>query len=336
MLGIVRLRRMRPSRALMGAGLFALGLAGPGGVQRARAESPPAATAEVAPEAAQPVFPSAEEAAAALEKSLQSGDVKALEAILGPGSAALVMSGDPVADANARKNFVSAYADRHELVPEGDDKKGLTIGTDGWPFPIPIVRSGSGWHFDAKGGAEELVNRRIGRNELLTIRALLAGVAAEKEYYERVKSGAGAGVYAERFLSMPGTQDGLYWEAEGGAPLSPLGPLIEEARGEGYPGAASPDGKPIPYHGYLFRVLKAQGPNAPGGEKDYVRDGKMTEGFAFVAWPAEFGRSGVMTFIVDQDGVVFQKDLGPDTAKIAGSMTRFDPDLSWTRVDIAD
>ena len=218
----------------------------------------------------------------------------------------------------------------------GRTQRVLTVGTDGWPLPFPIVHAGGLWRFDANGGAEEIIDRRIGRNELATIRTLLSFVEAEQDYFDRAKRGVGTGFYAQRVQSSPGKFDGLYWGTTDGDPPSPLDPLVQQARDEGYPGEAAPDGKPTPYHGYLFSVLRAQGPAAEGGEKDYVRNGQMTEGFGFLAWPARIGNSGIVTFIVDQDGTVFQKDLGPTTAKTVAGITRFDPDPTWALVDITD
>jgi hypothetical protein len=295
----------------------------------------PARAAPPAPPPQQ-IFSNADDAVAALLKAEQAGDQKALRGVFGPGSDQLVSSGDKVADAAARQRFLDSYAAGHSLTPQDDGSIVLTIGANAWPLPIPLVKADNGWRFDAASGAREIVDRRIGRNELLTIRTLLASVEAEKDYFDRVQRGTGTGAYAEKFFSTPGNEDGLYWETEEGEAPSPLAPLIEQARDEGYPGAASAKGKPEPYHGYLFKVLKAQGPNAPGGAKTYVSGGKMTGGFAFLAWPAVYDSGGVTTFIVDQDGIVFQKDLGPATAKIAPGITRFDPDISWIRVDVSD
>jgi hypothetical protein len=288
------------------------------------------------PNPPQLVFGSADDAVAALVKAEQAGDVKTLRSIFGPGSEKLVSSGDRVADAAARQRFLDSYAVAHSLMPQDDGSIVLSIGPNAWPLPIPLVKADNGWHFDTATGAQQIIDRRIGRNELLTIRTLLASVEAEKDYFDRVQRGTGTGVYADRFFSRPGEEDGLYWEAEEGEPPSPLAPLIEQARDEGYPGAASPAGKQEPYHGYFFKILKAQGPNAPGGAKSYLSDGKMTGGFAFLAWPAAYESGGVVTFAVNQDGIVFQKDLGPETAKIAAGITRFDPDVTWARVDISD
>ena len=309
--------------ALLAVGLAASGLATP-------------AYAAPAPAEKQQSFASPDAAVDALVKAMQAGDVKAELAILGPGAGALVVSGDPVADRAARHRFLDAYANSHALTQAGDGRMVLAIGPNAWPLPIPLEQATNRWHFDAALGARQIVDRRIGRNELMTIRTLLAVVAAQKDYFDRLQRGTGTGAYAQRVLSTPGKQDGLYWDAATGEAPSPLGPLIEQVQSEGYPGATAAKGQQTPYQGYFYHMLKAQGPNAPGGAKDYVQNGRMTGGFAFVAWPAGYGSSGIMTFLVDQDGVVFQKDLGRTTAKIVAGMTRFDPDLTWTRVDISD
>jgi hypothetical protein len=295
-----------------------------------------AAPPNSAPAAAQQSFVSADAAAEALVKALQADDVAALRTILGPGGEKLVASGDPIADATARKRVVDAYTASHALTPAEGGRMVLVIGADAWPLPIPLAQVGDRWRFDSLVAAQEIVDRRIGRNELMTIRTLLAAVEAEKDYFDRMQRGTGTGAYAQRMLSTPGKQDGLYWEVAAGEAPSPLGPLLDQAQSEGYPGATATNGKVVPYHGYLFRLLKAQGPSAPGGAKAYVQNGQMTGGFAFVAWPAVYATSGVTTFLIDQDGVVFQKDLGPNTAKIVSGTTRFDPDLTWARVDISD
>jgi len=287
-------------------------------------------------EPGQQVFSAPAGAVAALVQALRNGDNKALLSVLGASARKFVSSGDPVADKNAAARFVTLYDAKNSLAQRGTDAMELIVGPDDWALPIPLVQTNGRWYFDSNEGAEILINRRIGRNELLTIRTLLAGAAAQRDYFDRFKTGTGAGAYAQRVMSTPGRTDGLYWEVPEGQPSSPLGPLVDQAVDEGYPGTASPDGKPIPYHGYIFRILKAQGPNAPGGEKNYMRNGQMTGGFAFVAAPAAYGNSGVVTFIMGPEGIVFQKDLGPNTARAVAEITRFDPDLSWARVDVTD
>ena len=282
----------------------------------------------------QRTYPSAEDAAAALVQAARADDQAALRAILGPGSKNLVNSGDRVADQQALRHFVEQYDQKHALVAEGPARMVLDVGPQDWPMPIPIVQQGTSWRFDAREGAQEIVDRRIGRNELAAIRVALTYVDAQRDYFERLKQATGTGAFAQRLVSTPDQHDGLYWPAAGDEPESPFGPLVAQAEEEGYPGATVA-GKPRPYQGYYFRILKAQGPDAPGGAKDYVQDGQMTGGFALIAWPASFGASGIMTFQVNQDGIVYQKDLGRDTASLAAAITRFDPDLSWARVDLA-
>jgi hypothetical protein len=294
----------------------------------------------VAPAAAAPVaqrdFASAEDAAVAMVDAVRSGEQQSMLAVLGPAAQKLTSSGDPIADQNARKKFLDDYEAKHSMESSDEGRAVLVVGNDDWPLPIPIVQSGGRWHFDSAAGSQELINRRIGRNELLTIRTLLAAVDAQEDYFERDKAGTGTGTYAERILSTPGHTDGLYWPVSKGQPPSPLGPLVDQAQSEGYPGAANRSGKQLPYHGYFFRMLKSQGPDAPGGARDYLHDGRLTGGFAILAWPAIYGSSGIVTFQVNQDGIVFQKDLGPNTARLAAAWMRFDPDLTWARVDISD
>jgi hypothetical protein len=315
--------------------LLGLGLATSNAASPAVAGSPPASRPSGAA-AKQQDFDTAEAAADALFKASQANDVAALRAIFGPAGEKLVVSGDPVADSAVRKRFVDAYTASHTLTPADGGRMVLVVGTNAWPLPIPLIQVGGRWRFDSAQGAQDIVDRRIGRNELMTIHTLLALVAAQQDYFDRVQRGAGSGAYAQRFLSTRGKQDGLYWDAAAGEAASPLAPLIEQVESEGYPGATATNGKQTPYQGYFYRMLKAQGPDAAGGPKDYVRNGRAAEGFAFVAWPAVYGTAGMVTFVVDQDGIVFQEDLGQDTAKIAAGMTRFDPDFTWTRVDISD
>jgi hypothetical protein len=212
----------------------------------------------------------------------------------------------------------------------------LVIGDNDWPFPIPIVRAGENWRFDTEAGAQELINRRIGRNELSAIRTLLAVVVAQKDYCERSKADGKAGVYARHFISARGKTDGLYWVAGPGEPASPLGALVQDALTEGYPGSTGRAQRPRPYHGYEFRMLTAQGPDAPGGARNYLVNGQMSAGFAVLAWPAQYGNSGVVSFVVNGDGIVFQKDLGPGTPNVIARISTFNPDQTWARVDVKD
>jgi hypothetical protein len=289
----------------------------------------------IAAPAEQRTFPTAEDAVAALIAAVGTDQPAALIAVLGPSAEKLVSSGDANADAIARKHFLDNYATKHALMADGPARMVLQVGADDWPLPLPIVQQDGSWHFDSAAGAQEIIDRRIGRNEIDAIRVSLAYVDAQQDFFERAKAAGGPGEYAQRLVSSPDAEDGLYWQPAEGEPESPLGPLVNQAIEEGYPGELV-SGHLVPYDGYFFRILKRQGAAAPGGAKDYIVDGRMTGGFALVAWPASYRASGVMTFIVNQDGVVFQKDLGPESAKLAAGMTSFNPDLSWARVDIVD
>jgi hypothetical protein len=278
-------------------------------------------------------FASPDDAVAALIAALQTHDPAKLQAVLGPGSENLVRSGDPVKDRKESDHFLAAYAERHTLTPDGDGRMVLHVGTDDWPLPIPLLQQNGGWHFDSREGAQEIIDRRIGRNEAAAIRFCLAYVDAQKAYFELFQAATGAGAYAQHLVSTPGNYDGLYWPPANSVPESPLTSLVQSAVEEGYPGQIE-TGHPIPYQGYFFRILTAQGADAPGGAKPYMRDGKLTDGFALIAWPAMYGASGVMTFIVNQDGTVFQRDLGPGTPKQVQAVKGFDPTLAWARVDV--
>jgi hypothetical protein len=277
-------------------------------------------------------FASAEEGAQALIAALKANDVKAMLAILGPETRPLIVSGDPVEDRRDREHVVQEYEASHSLVMSGDTKAVLQVGKDDWPLPIPLVKDAVGWRFDTRAGKEEIVNRRIGRHELAAIEVCRAYVDAQRKYYLRNPTGDALLHYAQKFLSTKGKRDGLYWATKDGEDPSPLGPQIARARGEGYVKAKGPTGKPAPYHGYYYRILKTQSRDAPGGAYDYVVRGKMLGGFALVAYPASWGNTSVMTFIVNHDGVVYQKDLGPNTAAQARAMTQFNPDSTWTRL----
>jgi len=277
----------------------------------------------------QKTFGSPEEAAKALAAASRAGDVKALESILGPGSASLIRSGDAVADRRGRERFARAYGEASKVERQGEAKAILMIGKDEWPMPIPIVKGKAGWRFDAKQGGEEVLNRRIGRNELSAVQAVLAYVDAQREYYLRNPRGDKLLHYALKFGSAPGKRDGLYFPTKAGEPPSPLGPIFASATAEGY--TKNGDGLPVPYQGYRYRILKGQGPDAPGGAYDYMAQGRMIGGFALVAWPASYGSSGVMTFIASHAGVVYEKDLGPDSAAAVRKITRFNPDKTWKR-----
>ncbi len=281
--------------------------------------------------AQQKTFPSADEAVKAVVAAARSDNDKELLVILGSQAKELIYSGDPVDDKARRARFVKAYDEKNRLATEGESTI-LVIGNNGWPFPIPVVKKGESWVFDTAQGKEEILNRRIGENELDAIQVCLAIVDAQREYAMKDRDGNKVLDYAQKFLSDPGKKNGLYWKTQGGEEPSPLGPVAAQARQEGY-SAKEAGGKPVPYHGYYYRMLKAQGPNAPGGAYDYIVKGKMIGGFALVAFPAQYGNSGIMTFIVNHDGVVYQKNLGSNTGTLAQAMTRFDPDASWKKVE---
>ena len=273
-------------------------------------------------------FKTPEQAVAALVKAAQAKDKKALVALFGPLGEPLVDSGDPVADQNSRGRFLENYNLAHSLDNSDPAKVILVIGAQGWPFPIPLTLRDGRWFWNSADGAEEIINRRIGENELDTIQSCLAYVDAQREYYLRDPDKNGLLQYARTFASTPGKRDGLYWPTKEGEPPSPLGPFAAQARAEGYSKQSS---RPIPYWGYYFRILTAQGNDAPGGAYDYLAQGRMIGGFALVAFPARYGVSGIMTFIVNHDGVVYQKDLGPNTAAIARAMKEFNPDTTWKK-----
>ena len=274
---------------------------------------------------AQQAYPSPEDAAASLAAAVRTGTRSAILKVLGNAAEDIVESGDDVADAETRQRFLSAYDAGHSIKAEGNKKATLVLGADDFPFPIPLVNSKSGWEFDAAAGRLEILYRRIGRNELDAIQTCLAFVDAQNEYAEKDRTGAGAGVYAQRIVSSPGKKDGLFWRDD--PDPSPLGELAAQASAEGYKA-----GEQAPYHGYYFRILKGQGSDAPGGAFYYVVKGKMIGGFALIAYPAEYGNSGVMTFMVNHAGIVYQKDLGERTEIIARRISLFDPDQTWKKV----
>lgn len=268
-------------------------------------------------------YASPDQAVDALLVAVRSGPAEAIEHVLGRGSGRLVDSGDAVADRADRAAFAAAFDRGHKIERRGNDTALLLIGEEQWPFPIPLRERGGAWRFDARAGAEEILNRRVGRNELNAIETCLAIVDAEKDYASDERTGSGTVEYARRFVSRPGKTDGLYWPAAPGAPESPLGPLLAAAQAEGYGHGRAP------YHGYYYRILTGQGPHAPGGPRDYVVSGHMIGGFALLAYPAKWGDSGVKTFIVNQDGIVHEKNLGRGTERAAHALTRYDPDPSW-------
>jgi hypothetical protein len=276
------------------------------------------------------VFGSADDAGNGLLEAAKSGDQNALLAIFGSDSKAIILSGDAVQDKATVDAFVAAYGVMHRWRKMPDGAQILVVGADNFPFPIPLKKNPAGqWFFDTAAGRDEILARRVGRNELAVIDICGALADAQAEYFSQVHDGGSTKQYALKFISDTGKQNGLYWESAEGQPKSPLGPLAAFATDEGY--TVKPNSH-VPFHGYNFRMLKGQGSHAPGGAKEYVADGKMSGGFAFVAYPAEYGNSGVMTFIINQDGVLLQKDLGKTTNETATAMTEFDPDNTWTVV----
>jgi len=277
------------------------------------------------------VFATPDDAGNALQAAAQSGDQNALLAIFGPDSKELIVSGDPVQDKTTKDQFVAGYGAMHRWRKMPDGGQILLVGADNFPFPIPLKKNADGqWYFDTAAGRDEVLNRRIGRNELAIIAACGAVADAEAQYHSQPRDGDKTKQYAVKFISDPGKQNGLYWKADDGQPASPIGPLAAFATAEGY--TAKPEGHTA-FHGYYFRMLKGQSDKAPGGAKDYMVNGKMTGGFAFVAYPAEYGNSGVMTFMINQDDVLLQKDLGKTTTETATAMNKFDPDTGWNIVE---
>jgi hypothetical protein len=304
----------RFASALIGAALTATGACG-------RAE----------PQPQQQMFASPDEAVQALATIVQAADVEQLTVIFGPDSKELVDTSDPVTARRNRETFSAAFAEGWRLVDADQGAKTLVIGNEEWPFPVPIVMDGHRWRFDTAAGKSEVLARRIGRNELAVIRICATYVAAQHRYAEHGHDGKPAGVYAQSFRSDPGKENGLFWPEVKGRRLSPLGDLVAQAASEGRP--IGEGQKQTPFQGYYFRILTAQGAAAPGGAKSYVANGNMSGGFALVAWPAEYDLTGIMTFIVNQEGNVYEKDLGPESAATASKMTEYDPDNTWQRVE---
>ena len=296
-----------------------------------------------AQDAAQETFSSPQQAMQALVQAAEAKDHAALDKIFGP-TAQQLLSGDPVEDADDLDDFSEGVQESAQLKQEGDSKYTLTIGQDNWPFPVPIVKQGDQWVFDTKAGSQEILDRRIGENELSAITTCRAYVVAQWEYFTHDDWGHdGVAAYAPRFISTPGQHDGLYWETAPEEAPSPLGALVAEARAEGYgsqnasaqndAGENNSSGGHRPYHGYYFKILTRQGPHAPGGEYDYIINGNMIAGHALIAYPDKWGNSGVMTFIVNQQGRVYEKNLGPNTNTLAPAITEYDPDVTWKLVD---
>jgi hypothetical protein len=278
---------------------------------------------------AQKTFTSPEDAVVALVDALKANDGAQLNQILGPDSGKILSSGDDVADKQAREVFLTAYAEKAELSTE-DDHMILSIGAEEWPVPIPLVKDGSNWRFDTAAGMQEVLFRRIGNNELTTMQLCKAYVEAQKEYASKGRDRKAKGIYAQRFTSSTGKHDGLFWKSDDPNDKSPFGDLAAQAASDGY----SKNGdKPVPFYGYYFRILTGRGASAPGGAQSYLVNGEMQKGFAMIAYPAEYKNSGVMTFIIDDKGTTYQKDLGTETAKVASEVNVFDPDSSWEKAE---
>jgi hypothetical protein len=267
----------------------------------------------------------------ALVAADKTDDIKAMSSILGPDADQLLSSGDPVADKNARAEFARGYDEMHRLAYDDQGRVILYIGAENWPVPIPLIKKDSGWVFDTAAGKDELLFRRIGKNELFTIRVLEDLAVAQSEYANEAHDDGSEGEFAQKIMSDSGEHNGLYWETAEGQPESPIGALVAKATAAGY--KQNTGGNPIPFHGYYYKVLTKQGMNAPGGARNYLLDGKMTRGFAFLDYPAEYRASGVVTFMINQDDIIVQKDLGPDTAKVASAISEYNPDKTWDELD---
>jgi len=274
------------------------------------------------------VFASPQQAVDALLAAARGNDAAEVLRIFGPAGRDLVSSGDDVADREARARFAEHFAHGRKILRDSANRATLVVGAEEWPFPIPLVREGGRWHFDAAAGAQEILNRRIGRNELNAMEVCRNYVHAQRDYAADLQLESLPAEYAQKFLSSPGRHDGLYWPVQAGGKQSPIGPEMAHARAEGYDATQAGEQRE-PYHGYYYRILTRQGASAPGGARDDMKDGRMTGGFALIAFPAKYADSGVMTFIVNQNGIVFQKDLGPATATIAAGITDFNPDRTW-------
>jgi hypothetical protein len=286
--------------------------------------------AQAAPAFAQQAFATPEEAAKALADAVRTGKSPGIIKVMGAKSQAWIFTGDAVSDREDWTQFLARYDKKNALARDGDAKAVLNVGEDDWPFPAPLVKKGGKWMFDAEAGREEVMNRRVGRNELDTIQTLLATVDAQREYASNDSDGNGFNDYARRFISTKGKKDGLYWATKDGEKQSPLGPLVASATSEGYGQAKA--SKPQPYHGYFYRILTSQGKDSPGGAYNYLVKDKLVGGFAVVAYPATYGNSGVKTFVVNHEGVVFEKDLGKSTASAAAALKAFNPDKTWQKV----
>ena len=288
----------------------------------------------IAQESGQKTYASSQEAGKALYESVKADDKAAMLTVLGQSASSIVTSGDDVQDKNNRDVFLKRYEQMNRWGAEVNGGLTLYIGAENWPFPLPLKKTAAGqWYFDTKAGLQEILYRRIGKNERAAIRVCEALADAQEEYFQQAHDGENGQQYAQKVISDPGKQNGLYWKTDEGQPESPIGPLVAYATGEGYGGKHD---TPQPFHGYYFRVLTSQGAHAQGGAKNYLVDGKMTGGFAFVAYPAEYRNSGVMTFLVDQTGIVYQKDLGANTANVAKQMQSYNPDKTWVTAETGD
>ena len=289
---------------------------------------PTFASRAAAQAAQQRTFGSPEDAVKALIETVKAGNLDQLRALFGPDGQELIASSDAATARQNREVFTVAVGEQWRLADAGPNRKTLVIGNEDWPFPVPLVKEASGWRFDTAAGKEELLARRIGRNELAAIETSRAYVTAQRRYAQQGHGGKPAGVYATKFFSDPGTENGLYWPTTKGQKRSPLGELVAQAAAEGRP-IGGDRAQPAPFHGYYFKILTAQGAAAPGGAKSYVVKGDMSGGFALIAWPAQYDATGVMTFLVNQDGIVLEKDLGPGTDAAARKITSYNPDASW-------
>jgi Protein of unknown function (DUF2950) len=281
-------------------------------------------------EPGQKTYSSPQEASAALHEAIRSGDQQSLRQVLGPTANEMISSGDKDEDRRSQQQFVEKYQQMHRLGKERDGRITLYVGAENWPMPVPLVSNRNRWYFDCENGKREILLRRVGRNEMQAMEVCRALVEAQREYSAEPRDGDSVKQYAARFVSDEGKQNGLYWKSDGGKPESPIGPLVTFASTEDYRKASIP--QPKAFYGYYFRLLNRQGKNAPGGARSYFVNGKMTRGFAFVAYPAEYGSSGVMTFIINQDGIMYQKDLGSNTTNRARTLSSYNPDTTWKRV----
>lgn len=307
--------RRRPRAAAAGLGLLLL------------IASAPAFAAAAASQAS---FATPAKAAEALAAAWRDGHSTPMLALFGPAGLALVRSGDTVADTAARRRLAASYDQSHRIEVEGAGKAVLILGREAWPYPIPMVKRAGTWRFDVEAGAQQIIDRRIGRDEMQAIKTAQAYVQAQRDYAARTAAGGGRREYAMNIRSAEGRRDGLYWPASSAGGESPLGPLVAAAEASGYGPPSNNDRQP--FHGYIIRILTSQGPHAPGGARSYVVDGHMTGGYALIAFPAKYGDSGVMTFIVNQHGIVFEKNLGPATDRLARAVTAYDPDATWKAV----